>query len=496
MDLSRVVLLMFACLTVKGNITKDFQYFVAILPGFYDNDVQYVNDIKNDIPEKDRHLHLSMSLFPEKMPIFEGRANFYLEEFTNGDKNDIARQRINSYGVDEEGRIQLKFYSLKDPQKFAHAPAYSPLFQNLTMGDVAHVEGCDVYWYRVEEDLFKSRMFNTCFVESDGTKILITDTNDFSSSYLTIQETWIAVNNGSVVKSIAEPYNLTKQIIGTQKRSPPKTMPRKAKDVYLRYRNRATTQLRTFDDLLQALVSGHDVRYYIVPAGCRMIGAAAVSTTHIGGHMDTFEYFSSPAFGQSPYIGYASLSFNRDDSGALEVQIREGFIYEEGNVKLSVTTLSPDYHTVKHKQYYHCTISPDTSSGSASFFADGASLTRLETFREFVTALESGSRIRTTINYGFCSLGKDIIYGADIEDFEVSVDGSHVLLSNMKTLSNSQVRGYVNDILTGSFFSNGSVVFTLTDFVVDTEKALFVNIITCAINGASLDGGVSLYRVD
>ncbi|XP_067668713.1 uncharacterized protein [Haliotis asinina] len=496
MDLTRVALLMLACLTVKADITKDLQYLAAIFPGFYDNTVQYENDIRNDIPEKDRHVHLSISVSPEVVPFLEGRTNFYLEEYTNGDRFHLDRQRIYSYGVDEDRRIQLKFYSLKDPKKFAHASSNSSLFRNLTTEDVTYIEGCDVYWYRADIDLFKSHMYNTCYAEIDGAKILIKDTNDLASSYLTVRETWIAVNNGSTVKYIPEPYNLTKQIIGKQTRSRPKTMPDVAEDVYLRYRNSGTIQLRTFDDLLQALMSGHDVRYYIVPAGCRVTGASGVSTTHIGGHMDTFEYFSSPTFGPSPYIGYASLSFSRNGSGALEVQVREGFIYKEGDVKLTITTLSPDYQTVKHKQYYHCTISPDTSSVSASFFADGASLTRLKTFGEFVTALQSGSRIRTTINYGLCSLGRDTIGGADIADFEVTADGSHVLWSQLKTISNSQLGGYVNDILTGSFFSNGSVVFTTTEVVVDTRKALFVNVITCAIDGYRLEGGVSLYRVD
>ncbi|XP_071084531.1 uncharacterized protein [Haliotis cracherodii] len=496
MDLTHIALLTCACLSVKGDITKDLQYLAAIFPGFYDNTVQYENDIKNDIPETDRHVHLSMSVSPEKVPFLEGRANFYLEEFVNGDRNDLVRQRIYSYGVDEEERIHLKFYTLKDQKQFAHASPNSPLFKNLTMKDVVYVEGCDVYWDRVTEDLFRSHMFNTCLVEIDGAEILITDTNDMTSSYLTVKETWISVANGSIVRSIPVPYNLTKQIVGTETKLPLKTMPRQGQDVYLRYKNQTKTQLRTFDDLLQALVSGQAVRYYITPTACRVTGATGANSTQIGGYIDTFEYFSSPTFGPLSYIGYASLSYQRDDSGSLVVRLREGSIYKTGDVKLTVTTLSPDYQTVIHKQYYDCTISPDSSSVSASFFADGASLTRLAIFGEFVTALQSGSRIRATIDYGLCSLKKDTIGGADIEDFEVSADGNHVLWSQLKTISNSQGGGYVNDILTSRFFSNGSVVFTASEVVVDTDKTLFVNVITCAINGPRLDGGVELYQSD
>ncbi|XP_071084532.1 uncharacterized protein [Haliotis cracherodii] len=496
MDLTHIALLTCACLSVKGDVTKDLQYLAAILTGFYDNTVQYENDIKNDITETDRHEHLSMSLSPEEMPILEGRVNFYLEEFANGDKNDFVRQRINSYGVDEKGRINLKFYSLKDQKQFAHASPNSPLFKNLTMKDVAHIKGCDVYWDRVTEDLFRSHMFNTCLVEIDGAEILITDTNDMTSSYLTVKETWISVANGSIVRSIPVPYNLTKQIVGTETKSQRKTISRKGKDVYLRYKNQTKTQLRTFDDVLQALVSGQAVRYYITPTACRVTGATGANTTQIGGYIDTFEYFSSPNVGPYPYIGYASLRYRRDDSGSLVVQLREGAIYKTGNVKLTVTTLSPDYQTVIHKQHHDCTVSPDSSSVSASFFADGASLTRLATFGEFVTALQSGSRIRATIDYGLCSLKKDTIGGGDIKDSEVSADGSHVLWSQLKTIRNSQDGGYATDILTSRFFSNGSVVFTASEVVVDTDKTLFVNVITCAINGPRFDGGVDFYQVD
>ncbi|XP_067659758.1 uncharacterized protein [Haliotis asinina] len=477
-----IALLTVAC--VQADVQDDFKYLTSIFAGVYDNLNQYESDIRRGLPPQDRHLHLITSVAAEDVPVLQGGTSFYLEQYLNGNQSDLIRQRIYSFGIDTENRINLKLYSLVDQAKFAHAPSNSPLFKKLTMKDIVYASGCDVYWTRVSDDFFRSNMFNTCVVPIGGAEVLIIDKSTLSSTYLTADETWIFIKNGSVLKVYPSPYNMTKQ--SSYELPAIHTHPSQVD----------STQLSGFDEIFNSLVQGQLVRYYLKTSDCAVSGGqGAGALPQLGGFIDTFEYFNDPAFGPTPYFGFSAFIPERNATGGLVILLKEGLVYKTGDVKLRLTTLSVDYQTVINKQNLVCKIGSKTSNGSAMFFSGGRTIKQLTTFSSFVSALQSGAHVRFVVNYGLCNLGVKAIGGGRIEDFEVSADGSMVKSSQFKIITNYQGEGYVEDIVIGSFYSNSSAIFIASDVMVDTNDDVYVEEIDCEINGLRPGGGVYLFHV-
>ncbi|XP_071085848.1 uncharacterized protein [Haliotis cracherodii] len=484
MNCTGILIAFLAVAYVRADVQDDFKYLTSIFAGVFDNINQYNNDIKRGLPPQDRHLHLITSVAAEDVPVLHGRTSFYLEQYLNGNQSDLIRQRIYSFGLDAENRINLKLFSLVDQAKFAHAQTNSPLFKQLTMKDIVYASGCDVYWTRVSDDLFRSNMFNTCIVPIGGAEVLIIDKSTLSSTYLTADETWIFIKNGSVLKVYPSPYNMTKQISHQRP-----MIPASPSEV-------ASTQLKGFQDILNALVQGQPVRYYLKTSDCTVSGGkGAGALPQMGGYIDTFEYFNDPAFGPVPYFGFSAFLPTRNASGGLFILLKEGLVYKTGDVKLRLTALSPDYQTVLNKQNLVCTIGSSGSSGSATFFSGERSVKQLTNFTSFVSILQNGGNVRFIANYGLCNMGIKAIGGGRIEDFEVSTDGNMVKSSQYKIITNYQGPGYVEDIVIGSFYSNSSAIFIASDVMVNTDNAVYVEEIDCEINGLRPGGGVYLFQL-
>ena len=169
-----ILLLFWPAQSAWGQYPPEFCEMVALIPGVYDNTEQYKNDIARGLPANERHLHLTTSLVPENIPFLSVRRNFYLEQFANGDPDNIVEQRIYSFGIDPVTlAMDLKLYGFKNPADFVHAKANDSAFLALTQANVTYDQGCDMYWYRDDgtPTRFESWMMKTCYLTFDGKKV-------------------------------------------------------------------------------------------------------------------------------------------------------------------------------------------------------------------------------------------------------------------------------------------------------------------------------------
>ncbi|KAK6195370.1 hypothetical protein SNE40_000817 [Patella caerulea] len=469
---------------VNCNVQDDLATLVKLFPGKYDNIAQYNYDIKHT-PIAKRHLHLITTATPEQVPVLIGYQSFYVEQYLNGNISDVIRQRIYSYGIDAKtNEIVLKLYSFKDPSKFLHAPANSPTFTALTMGDIIYAEGCDVYWTRLSDNYFRSHMFNTCIVNIGGAEVLIIDRNNLTDTYLTADETWVFYKNQSVLKVYPSPYNMTNFPLKHQESvGIPQT----------HIGDTVKGQLMDFNSLIKALTTGHEVRYFISPDQCQ-VSSPSGKTMVQGGYIEDFEYFFDPLFGPQHYFGFSTSNVALNKSGELVTVLKEGFVYEQDGVHLRITTLTSDLSIVLDIVTINCSIS--TFGSSVQFFTGLKQLTPISSTNDLYTALKHGASVRFTADYRGCTgISAGAISGGVIQDYDFVEATQEVAVTQSKLITNYQGAGFATDIVIGQFFGNNSVTFYASDVTVSTHQPVYKENIYCSLSGRNPNGTVNLYQI-
>ncbi|KAK7486463.1 hypothetical protein BaRGS_00022264 [Batillaria attramentaria] len=473
----------FLVVPTHGDTQHDLKQLCSLIPGFYDNKVQYETDIAKGLPIKQRHQRLQTSLVEEDVPFLAGWVNYYIEQYVNGDENSVIRQRLYSFGVDSEGRIALKIYSFKDPSQVLHAKAFDPIFQRLTQSDVIYSEGCDVFWHKADSTplRFQSWAEKTCYVNINGNKVLIEVAQNWTKSYLTSLEKWIA-ENGTDILGEPSPYNMTRQNAYSVPRQGHLAKP----DFGHHARNKRSKRLPTssstpvtsFKDSVQALIGGRSVTFEASLDGCSRLYSSGTppQSLKVGGLVDTYEYFDDPKFGSQEFFGFSFSSKSIQKEGVV-TQLTEVLAFSSGQVSVNVTVLTADLRTLISK-----------TAQTAVFYVDDATVTSLPTYESLRIALENGDRVRYTSNYQppHC-IGVDAkaIGGTSIVDFELYKD--RIESSSWKMITNYMYHGsgFVYDVVNAVYWSNSSVIFTASDVDVVTFKPYYSENIYCQFGNDS-----------
>ena len=158
----------------RGQYPPEFNEFITLVPGLFDNVAQFNDDIARHLPVKQRHQRVTTSLKQENIPFLSKRRNFYVEQYLNGNPSDLTRQRIYSFGIDPYTlAMNLQLYQLKNASNFIHARTNDSAFSILTQDDVIYAQSCDMYWYKAEgnQTLFGSWMKKTCYITVSDEKV-------------------------------------------------------------------------------------------------------------------------------------------------------------------------------------------------------------------------------------------------------------------------------------------------------------------------------------
>lgn len=167
-------------------LQADFTRFLDWFPGEYDNHEQVWQE-KLD-KGADPHEHLHHVFVPVSAPAI-GEHTFFVQQYLDGDPENIYRQRLYSFSLDEsEAAIRLDIYSLQDEARYRDAHLRPGTLDTLSPADLVAGPGCEVYW-TYQADYFRGYMKEqSCNVisRSSGQEIFITD-----DLKLTPEEIWI-----------------------------------------------------------------------------------------------------------------------------------------------------------------------------------------------------------------------------------------------------------------------------------------------------------------
>ncbi len=169
-------------------LDKDFSLFLDWFPGRYDNSLQTFWEPDLNVPEHHRHGRIH-SIFREvNLPKF-GDNVFYVEQYQDGNRSDIYRQRIYVFTTDKnEKAIRLTIHSPKNPEKIQGAYKNLGLLKKLKPNDTIVREGCDVFWKRQSNQFIGYMKEGACRFTSKRSGEVIVITDDL---VLTKNEIWI-----------------------------------------------------------------------------------------------------------------------------------------------------------------------------------------------------------------------------------------------------------------------------------------------------------------
>ena len=171
------------------SLEDDLELMMSWFAGEFDNHLQFLEEQEAENPPEQPHEWIHSIFHPVELPAF-GEHVFYVEQFTDGDRSKIYRNRLYSFSIDRDKQaIQLDIMSFADAEAVIGAHLDPSKLAGLGPDDVRTLPGCEVYWTREGDDRFIGSIPDgACRVESrrTGKTIIIDD-----DLVLTRDEIWI-----------------------------------------------------------------------------------------------------------------------------------------------------------------------------------------------------------------------------------------------------------------------------------------------------------------
>jgi len=159
----------------NSRLQADFTRFLDWFPGEYDNNEQVWQEELDQADNPHEHLH---HLFvPASAPEI-GEHTFFVQQYLDGDPENIYRQRLYSFSLDEtEGAIRLDIFTFQDEARYRNAHLRPGSLDTLNPEELIARPGCEVYWTYDKEHFRGYMIEKSCAVMSrrSGKKIFITD---------------------------------------------------------------------------------------------------------------------------------------------------------------------------------------------------------------------------------------------------------------------------------------------------------------------------------
>jgi len=172
-----------AAIPLDKQMTQLLQWF----PGEFDNNQQVVSERESKAanPHEWIHSHFVRVNQPALGPVV-----FYVEQYQNGNPDDIYRQRLYTFTADAAANaIVLRIYSFPDDAAVRGAHRDPSKLAALTLASLRALPGCEVYWTFDGQSFQGAMKPKACTVVSraSGKPIFISD--DLT---LTADEIWIS----------------------------------------------------------------------------------------------------------------------------------------------------------------------------------------------------------------------------------------------------------------------------------------------------------------
>lgn len=174
-----------------NSLYDDLALMMQWFEGEFNNFQQVWKEKEDSIAQELRHEHIHSIFAKVDMPKI-GKNTFFVKQYMDGDTNNIYRQRVYNFHVNEEEKaIQLDIYSFKTPadeKKYRQADKKPTLLTNLSSEDFRNLPGCAVYWKKQDDHFIGFMKEKACHFTSrrSGKEIYITD-----SLMLSQDDIWI-----------------------------------------------------------------------------------------------------------------------------------------------------------------------------------------------------------------------------------------------------------------------------------------------------------------
>lgn len=151
-------------------LSQDLDTLLSWFPGEYDNHEQVYSEFTKDIPAEKRHRQTHHIFHPVEFSFISGR-QLYAEQSQHYDREDIYRQRIYSFEVDEEEKaIRLTIYTPKVPSKLTDLHLATSKVSDFVLDDFVLKPGCEVYWKKKGDEFHGYLKDNACSYYSEKFK--------------------------------------------------------------------------------------------------------------------------------------------------------------------------------------------------------------------------------------------------------------------------------------------------------------------------------------
>jgi len=169
-----------------ASLDDDLELFLQWFPGEYDNYEQHWQDKIDNVEQVHEHIH--HIFFPVNAAAI-GQHTFFVQQYMDGDPDNIYRQRLYSFSQDnEEQAIRLDIFSYKDEAKYRDAHLNPGILAGISQDELVARPGCEVFW-KFKGDYFGGYMKDkACAVKSRRSGKMIYVTDDLK---LTPDEIWI-----------------------------------------------------------------------------------------------------------------------------------------------------------------------------------------------------------------------------------------------------------------------------------------------------------------
>ena len=126
----------------------DVAALAQLFAGEFDSYEQSRMEERAQIPMGERHTQVYLIHKPVDLPAFGSHA-FYVEEYRDGEPENIIRQRIVTFEADTaEGAIRMKQYFLRNEAEVRGAHVDPGKLAAVSKDQAYVLPGCDVFWTR------------------------------------------------------------------------------------------------------------------------------------------------------------------------------------------------------------------------------------------------------------------------------------------------------------------------------------------------------------
>lgn len=169
-----LTIFMFMTILISAQDTTNsanMERFNRWFEGEFNNYEQYAQDKYDSVKHPHMHIH---SIFKKvDLPLF-GKNVYYVEQYSDGDREKIYRQRIYSFTENiADTVIELEVFSFNDPKIYRHAHKNVEVLNGLSPEQVKKFPGCEIFWkFDGEKYTGKSKEGSCTFTSSRSGKLL------------------------------------------------------------------------------------------------------------------------------------------------------------------------------------------------------------------------------------------------------------------------------------------------------------------------------------